>query len=383
MSAQGFALGDRRTIARKLGDANWLLLALVAAIVAVGVVVLTSVAGGSFEPWAQRHLERALVGIALVLCMAVVPLSGWLALAFPLYLVSLVLLALVPLMGHEALGARRWIGLGAVSFQPAELMKIALVLMLARYYQALPAEKVSRPLWVALPAMAIGLPVVFVLKQPDLGTAVLFAAVGLAILFLAGVRFAYLAGLAATIALVSPFIWQGLHGYQKARILTFLDPERDPLGTGYHILQSKIALGSGGLNGKGYGMGTQSHLDFLPEKHTDFIFTMFAEEAGFVGSVSLLLLYMLLLAVLAHMAMKCRSQFARLLIAGFGLVIFIYVFINVAMVTGLAPVVGVPLPLVSYGGTSMMTVMFGLGLAMSAHVHRRITLKPEDLRHGW
>ncbi len=380
-----FAVSDARqsegpaTIGARLLAVNWPLIALVVLIASFGVAVLYSVAGGSFVPYADKHLLRLLVGIGLILGVAVVPLRFWLGAAYPAYALALLALALIPVFGSEAMGARRWLRFGDLSLQPSEVMKVALIAALARYYQWLAPEKVSRPLWVLLPFLAIAAPVGFVLKQPDLGTAVLFASVGLALMFLAGVNILYFLGGAATIAGLAPILWNHLHDYQRRRILTFLDPERDPLGAGYHVLQSKIALGSGGLAGKGYMQGTQGQLNFLPEKQTDFIFTMLGEEWGFVGGVALIGLYVILIFMLLGMALVCRSQFARLLCSGSALVIFIYASVNVAMVTGVVPVVGVPLPLVSYGGTAMLTIFAGLGLAMCGYVHRNQQIRRDDL----
>ena len=377
-----FAIGSEpRTIAEKLMRLDWPLLALTAMIAGIGVVSLYSVAGGSFNPWAERHAVRYVACMAMVLVVAMLPLRLWLGLAYPAYFLALGLLALVPIFGSEAMGARRWLAIAGTTIQPSELMKVALGLMLARYYQWLPPERVSQPLWVLLPLLAIAAPVALTLKQPDLGTAVLFAIVGLGLMFLAGVSALYfLAGSGLAIAAV-PLVWSRLHDYQRRRIEIFLDPDKDPLGAGYHISQSKIALGSGGASGKGYMQGTQSQLDFLPEKHTDFIFTMFAEEWGFVGAAVLLGLYVALLLMVFRMSLTCSHQFGRIVIASAGLVLFTYCFINVAMVTGLIPVVGVPLPLVSYGGTAMTTMMFGLGLALCAHVNRSENIRRVDM--GW
>ena len=275
-------------VAEKLWRVNWPLLAVLGLISAIGVAALYSVAGGSFQPWAEKHALRVLAGFGLILIVAIVPLRFWLGIAYPTYLLALALLVGVLLFGTQSMGARRWIGIGSVLFQPSEVMKIALFAALARYYQWLPAHNVSRPIWVMVPLLIIALPVALVLKQPDLGTAMLFAVVGLGIMFAAGVSIYYFLAGAAGLAAIAPFIWNALHDYQRNRILTFLDPDRDPLGAGYHISQSKIALGSGGLGGKGFMRGTQSQLDFLPEKHTDFIFTMFAEEMGFIGAMGLL-----------------------------------------------------------------------------------------------
>ncbi len=366
-----FGSRHRLSIGQKLWRVPWTLLLLVVLVAAAGAATLYSVAGGSLEPWASRHAARFLMGLGLALAIAVVPLETWLRLAYPAYAVALALLLIVPFVGTEVLGARRWLTLGSISLQPSELMKVALVAALARYYHDLSPARISHPLQVALPLAMIAVPVVLTLRQPDLGTATLFAAVGLGLMMLAGVSVLYaLAGSVAAIA-TAPAIWSSLHAYQRRRIEIFLDPEKDPLGAGYHIAQSKIALGSGGVSGRGFIQGTQSQLDFVPEKHTDFIFTMFAEEWGFVGAIALIAVFAIIVIKLLIMARACGSVFGRLLIAGSALSLFVYAFINTAMVTGLVPVVGVPLPLFSYGGTAMITMLAGLGLAMSARVHGR------------
>lgn len=351
---------------------HWPLVLVLCVLATVGVTALYSVAGGSFEPWADRHALRFLLTMAMALAMALTPLEWWMWLALPAYAAALGLLALVPVMGTEALGAKRWLTIAGQSLQPSELMKVAMVLMLARYYQWLGAQRVSRPQWVLLPLVLIGLPVALTLKQPDLGTAALFAAIGLGLMFLAGVNILYFAVGAICVLSLAPMVWGRLHDYQRRRIEVFLNPELDPLGAGYHITQSKIALGSGGLSGKGFMQGTQSQLDFLPEKQTDFIFTTFAEEWGYTGALALITLYGLLALMLLWMAMSCRSQFGRIVTAGAGGIVFVYAFVNTAMVMGVVPVVGVPLPLVSYGGTSMTTIMFAIGVAMCAYVNRGV-----------
>jgi rod shape determining protein RodA len=359
------------TTMEKLWRIHWMALAITCLIAAVGTVTLYSVSGGSFQPWAERHTLRFLIALALVIAMALVRLEVWIKLAYPVYAVALVMLALVPLVGVEALGAKRWIDVGPLSFQPSELMKFALVAALARYYLWLPEERVGRWPYVLLPLLMIAVPVLLTLKQPDLGSAIIFMALGLALLFLAGVPLRYFI-LGAFLAIAAlPVVWSGLHDYQRRRIEVFLDPGKDPLGAGYHITQSKIALGAGGISGKGFMQGTQSQLDFVPEKHTDFIASIIGEEWGFAGLLVLLAAYATLIAVMAAMALRTRNRFARLVIAGSAMSFFIYVFVNLAMVTGLVPVVGIPLPLVSYGGTAMMTLMVGLGLAMSGYVHGR------------
>jgi len=370
-------------LAGKLLQLNWPFLAVVTAITLIGVAALYSVAGGSIEPWASRHVVRYCVGLALMFAIAFIDIRWWLRAAYPLYALAIVLLVLVPIIGVESGGARRWLGYGEASFQPTELMKIALVLALARYYQWLSPQKVSWPHALLPPLLLISAPIVLALEQPDLGTAALFGIIGAGLLFLAGVSWVYFAGAIAAVIAALPHIWERLHDYQQERVLTFFDPGRDPLGSGYHILQSKIAIGSGGVAGKGFMQGTQAQLNFLPEKHTDFIFTMFSEEMGFLGGMVLLALYLLALGFIVFMAMRCRGTFARLMAAGVGLCLFAYVFINVAMVTGLLPVVGVPLPLVSYGGTAMLTMMAGFGFVLNAHLNRDVRIDRKDLSAFW
>ncbi len=370
-------------LAGKLLQLNWPFLAVVTAITLIGVAALYSVAGGSIEPWASRHVVRYCIGLALMFAIAFIDIRWWLRAAYPLYALAIVLLVLVPIIGVESGGARRWLGYGEASFQPTELMKIALVLALARYYQWLSPQKVSWPHALLPPLLMISAPIVLALEQPDLGTAALFGIIGAGLLFLAGVSWVYFAGAIAAVIAALPHIWERLHDYQQERVLTFFDPGRDPLGSGYHILQSKIAIGSGGVAGKGFMQGTQAQLNFLPEKHTDFIFTMFSEEMGFLGGMVLLALYLLALGFIVFMAMRCRGTFARLMAAGVGLCLFAYVFINVAMVTGLLPVVGVPLPLVSYGGTAMLTMMAGFGFVLNAHLNRDVRIDRKELSAFW
>ena len=372
-----------RSFSAKLLEIDWLLPLLAVSIAGVGVLALYSTAGGSFDPWASRHALRAAAGLVLMMAVSVVPPQAWMRLGYPFYAVMVLLLAMVLVVGVAQLGARRWIGAGEASLQPSELMKVALVVALARYYQWLPVEKVSHPLWVALPLMMIAAPVALVLKQPDLGTALLILGAGLAVMFLAGVRLIYFIVGAVGAVCLGNVVWPHLKDYQQRRLLTFLDPERDPLGAGYHIAQSKIALGAGGLNGRGFLRGTQSQLNFLPEKHTDFIFTMFAEETGFFGAMILLALYAALIAALFVAAVRAGTTFSRLLAAGIGALFALHVSVNIGMVMGLVPVVGVPLPLVSYGGTSMLTLMFGLGLVLSVSVHRRDRVRRDDYGAFW
>jgi rod shape determining protein RodA len=298
----------------------------------------------------------------------------WYRSAYWIYGLALLLVIAVDLRGTAGMGAQRWIGLGFMQLQPSEIMKIALVLALARYFHSVSAEDAGRLRYLLVPALMVAFPAVLVLKQPDLGTAIMLLATGAVLFFLSGVRLWMFAAGGLAAAAAAPLAWSMLRDYQKTRFYTFLDPERDPLGAGYHILQSKIALGSGGLFGKGYLHGTQSHLSFLPEKQTDFIFTMIAEEWGLVGGLLLLSLYVLLIGYAFAIALRSRSQFGRLLGLGIAVNFFLYAFINTAMVMGLIPVVGVPLPLISYGGTAMVTVMLGFGLLMNIGIHREVRI---------
>ncbi|MGD9537151.1 MAG: rod shape-determining protein RodA [Alphaproteobacteria bacterium] len=372
---------DRRIIERLL-HLHWGFVLLICLPVAVGCVMLYSAAGGSFDPWASRQLIRFGIGGTLMLVVALVDIRFWMRAAYTIYGIAFMLLVGVEIMGDIGKGAQRWIDVGIVQLQPSELMKIALVLALARYFHGLDLEQIRRPSYIIVPVLMTLLPAGLVLKQPDLGTAVLLLLGGVVILYLAGIRL-WLLGLGAA-ALIGalPVAWQFLHDYQKQRVMTFLDPESDPLGAGYHILQSKIALGSGGLTGKGFLQGSQSYLNFLPEKQTDFIFTMLAEEFGLVGSICLLLLYALIIAAGLLVALRARHQFGRLLAFGVATTFFFYVFINVAMVTGLVPVVGVPLPLISYGGSAMLTLMAGFGLILNVHIFRDLQIgrRPESAR---
>jgi rod shape determining protein RodA len=371
--------GDLST-KRKLLQLNWFLVLLLIVVAGIGFAMLYSAAGGKMDPWASRQMIRFGVGVGVMLIIAMVDLRFWLRYAYLIYLAALLLLVAVELMGFVGMGARRWLDLGPFQLQPSEIMKIALVLALARYYHGLTMDDVPRLRSAIVPLLLIGLPVALVLRQPDLGTAVLLSLMGMAMLFAAGERiWKFVLAFAAVVASI-PLAWKFmLHEYQQQRVLTFLNPERDPLGAGYHITQSKIAFGSGSVFGKGFIRGTQSHLSFLPERHTDFIFTMLAEEFGLVGSLSLLGFYLVIVGYGVVIAVAARSHFGRLLAIGITTTFFLYIFINMAMVMGLIPVVGVPLPLVSYGGTSMMSLMIGFGLILSVSIHRELVI-PRNMR---
>ena len=362
------------TISQKLLDIRWLFVLLVCLIAAIGVAMLYSAANGNLQPWASRHAVRFAMGLAVMLCVALVDVRIWLRFAYVFYGISLGLLIMVEVMGFIGMGAQRWIDVGYFTLQPSELMKIAQVLALARYFHGLGIDDISRPTRLIVPLLMIGVPAALVLRQPDLGTGLMLVMAGGAMFFVAGVRLWKFA-VVLTLGLAAlPTGWQLLHSYQRQRIMTFLNPESDPLGAGYHIIQSKIALGSGGLSGKGFLQGTQGHLRFLPEMQTDFIYTMLAEEFGMVGGLGLIGLYALLLIYCVAISTRSYSHFGRLVGMGITMTFFLYVFINIAMVMGLIPVVGVPLPLISYGGTAMLTLLIGFGLLMGVWVHRDVII---------
>jgi len=363
--------GERDRLIVKFGEIDWIFCLALALIAGAGVLMQFSIAGSSWTPWAAPHLIRFVLFFSIMIVLSLVNLRVWFALAYPVYALGFVLLVLVDVMGHHALGAQRWLSLGPITIQPSEIMKIGLVLALARFYHGLSGKSAQLSWWLLVPGLLILAPVALVMEQPDLGTAMLILLTGGAIMVLAGLSWRLIAaGALGAALLIPPAVMFGLHDYQRKRILTFLDPEGDPSGSGYHILQSKIALGSGGLLGKGYGLGSQSQLNFLPEKQTDFIFATLAEEFGFVGCVSVLVLYAAVIFMALRTAYISHSHFGRLAAAGVTVTFALYVLINGSMVMGLAPVVGVPMPLLSYGGTVMLTVMVGFGLVMAVRVHR-------------
>ncbi len=362
------------TLRQKFWQLNWGMVLLLCAVAGIGFAMLYSAANGSMEPWASRQMMRFGLGLVIMFVVALIDVRFWFRYAYLIYFGCLALLGAVEVMGSIGMGAQRWIDLGFIRLQPSEMMKVALVLALARYFHGLSNEDIGRLTYLLLPTMLALAPAALVLKQPDLGTAGMLLLAGGAVFFCAGVRWWKFALVIAAGLAAVPVAWQFLHDYQKARVLTFLNPENDPLGAGYHTLQAMIGFGSGALTGKGFMQGTQSHLNFLPEKQTDFIFTMLAEEFGLVDSITLLGLYFLLLAYGFAISLRARNQFARLLAIGLTTNLFLYVSINMAMVMGVFPVVGVPLPLVSYGGTVLLTVMASMGLVMSCYIHRDIRI---------
>jgi rod shape determining protein RodA len=378
MSELGFLSARLRrgdmTAAEKLWQMSWSLVFWIICIVGLGLAMLYSAANGSLEPWAGSQALRFMVGLAVLMAVTIIDVRLLLKYAYVFYFIVLALLIAVEVKGFVGGGAQRWIDLGFFNLQPSELMKPALVLALARYFHGFGLDEIEQPTTLVAPTLLIISPVLLIYLQPDLGTALVILMSSAALLFMAGVRLWKFAVIGVLGLGSIPVVWSLLRDYQKNRILTFLDPEQDPLGTGYHILQSKIALGSGGLFGKGFMAGTQSHLSFLPERQTDFIFTMLAEEFGMVGGLVLLALYVVILVYGYAIAYRCRHQFGRLVAIGLTTSFFLYFFINIAMVMGLIPVVGVTLPLISYGGTSLLTLMFSMGLLMNIYVHRDVQM---------
>lgn len=368
-------MGRELRVMGKLRALNWSLVGVITLICCIGFALLYSVAGGSLEPWADRQMVRFGIGMAILMAVALVDIRVWFQLAYPIYGVSLLLLVLVEFIGRTGKGAERWIELGPLQLQPSELMKIGLILALSRFLHGILVEDVSRPTRLIPALLLIAVPAGLVLMQPNLGTATILLVGGAGILFLAGLSWKIIVPVVALAVAAVPVGWEFvLKDYQKQRVATFLDPDTDPLGSGYNILQSKIALGSGGVFGKGFGEGTQSRLNFLPEKQTDFIFTVLGEEFGLFGLTILMGLYLAVLAQGTMIALDTRSQFGRLVAMGICINFLLYILINTSMSMGLIPVVGIPLPLVSYGGTALLTVLFGFGLLLSVQIHRGVDI---------
>jgi rod shape determining protein RodA len=365
--------GERDRLSTKITELDWRLVALLCLVAFVGTAMLYSIAGGDWQPWALKHAIRFGLLLVVMLGLAMLNPKWWFRAAYPLYGVLLLLVLMIEFtpLGYVAGGARNWLNLGFIRIQPAEFMKLGLVLALARWYHSHTAQEARWSWKLLIPAGMIGVPFILVAKQPDLGSAMIIGLTGGAIMVVAGLSWRIIAaGAVAAVAIIPPFVMFGMKEYQRNRVLTFLSPESDPSGTGYNIIQSKIALGSGGVLGKGYGLGSQSQLEFLPERHTDFIFSTVAEEFGFVGSFGLIACYIAIILISLRIASLAHSHFGRVAAAGMTAFFALFVLINGAMVMGLAPVVGVPMPLLSYGGSSMMTVMIGFGLILSTRVHR-------------
>jgi rod shape determining protein RodA len=349
----------------------WHILTLAMLLVVVGSLALYSASEGSWQPWAGRHAVRGVIGMGLVCCMAFIDIKLLHRVSYVLLLAAITVLAVLLVIGSGP-NVSRWVTIGGVSFQPSEPAKIAVIMALARYFDSQPQDRM-RAFIVYLPALVmIAVPFLLVMKQPDLGTALMLLLGGVSVVFAAGLPWRYVGGAVLAILAALPVLWSQLHAYQKSRVMTFLNPESDVLGAGYQIIQSKIALGSGGLFGKGFLMGSQSQLDYLPEKQTDFVFTMIGEEFGLVGNLFILLVYLTLSLSILRISYRVQTRFSQLVCMGIAMMLFFYVFVNVAMVSGLLPVVGAPLPLISYGGTSMLTVFIGFGIVTSALVHDRL-----------
>ena len=356
----------------KIKSIDYILLLSVLILGIISMFAMYSTAGGSFDYHTQSHIVRFFLFFSLFLILSFFRIKFWFQTSTLIYLIILLLLLGVKYFGITSSGSQRWINFYFINLQPSELMKIGLILFLAKYYHRTPTSEVNRIKYLFLPFLALFVPVLLVITQPDLGTSILIAAGGIVVVWLAGVNIKFFGYAALSFAALAPLAISFLKPYQKARILTFLNPDRDPLGAGYQIIQSKIAIGSGGLFGKGFLNGSQSYLDFLPEKHTDFIFTLFSEEFGFVGSVFILLLYSVIIYRIVKIGDITRSNFGKLYCYGFSTAFFIYVAVNMGMVLGLLPIVGAPLPIMSYGGSSMLSIMFGLGIAMSCKIYKDV-----------
>lgn len=358
----------------KLQNISFSFITLILMLAGMGVVMLYSAANGHWNPWALNQLVRFGLGFTAMIVLALIDIRFFMRYAYVFYFLTLVLLIVVEVGGHVGMGAQRWINLGFMKLQPSELMKIALVLALARYFHSSSLQSIETTKGIIAPALMVLFPAFLVMTQPDLGTALMLVFTAGAMFFAVGVQL-WKFGIIILGALISmPIAWNLLHDYQQNRVLTFLDPERDPLGAGYHIIQAKIALGSGGVFGKGFLKGTQSHLNFLPEKHTDFIFTMLSEEFGMIGAVFVVMINVLLIAYCFAFALRSASYFGKLTAIGLATNFFLYVMINISMVLGLIPVVGVPLPLISYGGTVILSVMAGFGIILSVNVNRNLNI---------
>ena len=366
---------EKIPFSERIGQLNWLLISLILILAFIGFIMLYSAGGGHFRPWLIRQLIFFFLFFPLMILIAITDINIWFKSAYLAYALALLLVIIVDITGHNAMGATRWFKVGGLAIQPSEIMKVCMVFALARYFYNVEAQEVGQIKYLIIPILMIAIPAFLIFQQPDLGTALILTLVGISILFLAGVRLWKFAivGLVGLVAI--PFLWIFvLYDYQKQRLFTFLDPNNDPLGSGYNIIQSKIAIGSGGFSGKGLLNGTQGQLDFLPEKQTDFAFTMLSEELGFIGSVFTIIIFCAIIFVATSLAMKIRHQYGKLLVMGIVNIFFIHMFINIGMVTGLIPVVGAPLPLISYGGTITASMLIGFGLVLNADLNKNVNL---------
>ena len=367
-------LNTEITFLQKIKNLDYILLISVIILSVISLFVMYSTDGGEILFHTKNHFYKLVVFFPLMIFLAFFNIKSWHNFSYIIYIIVILLLVWVSFFGIKSSGSQRWMDLYLFVLQPSELMKISVILCLAKYYHRIKIENVNSFTAIIFVLTIILIPTIFVVSQPDLGTSVLIALSGLIVLWLGGVRVKYFIFSLITFLISLPFIISFLKPYQKLRILTFLDPDRDPLGAGYQIIQSKIAIGSGGLDGKGFLKGTQSYLDFLPEKHTDFIFTLFSEEFGFIGSIGLLILYTIIIIRIIRIGAISRSNFSKLFCFGFAFSIFIYIVVNLSMVLGLLPIVGSPLPIMSYGGSSMLATMIGFGIVLSAKVNHKQTI---------
>ena len=367
-------LNSEITFFQKIKQLDYILLTSILILSSISLFVMYSTDGGEILYHTKSHFIKLVVFFILMLIIAFLNIKIWHFSAYLFYLIIIIFLIWVSFFGIKVSGSQRWLDLYFIVLQPSELMKIAIILCLAKYYHRIKTENVNNFTTITIPLSIIFIPIILVLSQPDLGTSILIALSGIAILWLGGVKIKYFFYSFITFLISMPFIISLLKPYQKLRILTFLDPDRDPLGAGYQIIQSKIAIGSGGFYGKGFLKGTQSYLDFLPEKHTDFIFTLFSEEFGFLGSIFLLIIYFIIISRIIIIGIISRSSFSKLFCFGFAFAIFIYISVNLSMVLGLLPIVGSPLPIMSYGGSSMLATMIGFGIVMSAKINYNQTI---------
>ena len=364
ITANNFSFFDR------IKSIDYFLILIIISIGAISVLAIYSTESGSFSYYTKNHLVRLCSFFSLFLFLSFIRISFWYRYAYIFYIFGLILLIFVIFFGISASGSKRWINLFVINLQPSELMKIAIIVSFARYYHRIQSTDIESLKFLIQPLILLIFPCYLVISQPDLGTSILIAGSGVVVIWLAGLNIKYFIYSGLLLIVSFPFAVSVLKPYQNSRILTFFNPDRDPLGAGYQIIQSKIAIGSGGLYGKGYLKGTQSYLEFLPEKHTDFIFTLFSEEFGFVGSIVLIFLYVLLIYRIIRIGFTTRSFFSRLYCYGFASSLFIYIFVNIAMVVGLLPIVGAPLPIMSYGGSSMLSIMLGLSIVMSCKIYK-------------
>jgi rod shape determining protein RodA len=362
---------SKSTLFQKLKDLDYILLTCILLLGLISCLSMYSIDGGQILFHSKSHMTKFLIFFTMMIFISFLNIKFWHSFAYLFYLVVLLFLIWASLYGVKASGSQRWVNLYFINLQPSELMKVAIIVCLAKYYHRIQLNKVNNFQSMIVALLILILPIMLVITQPDLGTSILIALSGLVVIWLAGINIKYFIYSLVAFLISMPFAIAFLKPYQKLRILTFLNPDRDPLGAGYQIIQSKIAVGSGGLNGKGFLKGTQSYLEFLPEKHTDFIFTLFAEEHGFLGSLGLLLIYMIIIYRVLRTGAICRSYFAKLFCYGYGSAIFFYVTINMSMVLGLLPIVGSPLPIMSYGGSSMLATMIGFSIVMSAKINHK------------